>query len=84
MVNIEFELEEYVVRENDGSVLVCVRQTSSPPVEFARDVTLTFNTMPGTATGKGNLQNQFVIVLNCVCMCVYSIHNEQHQWTSLQ
>ena len=41
----------YTVQESGGSVEVCVAQTSSPPVQFARDVPLLFNTFNGMASG---------------------------------
>lgn len=43
-------MADYMVQESDGVVTVCVTQTSSPPVSFARSVDLTFNTDDDSAT----------------------------------
>ena len=51
-MDIGFERDEYVIVETVGSVMVCVQQTSFPPVIFLREVALTFNTIPDTAVGE--------------------------------
>ena len=63
-VELSFEQTEYNVQESDGSVVVCVTQTTFPPVTFSRDVTVTFDTFDGTATGM--YKRSFIIIVHVI------------------
>ena len=52
VVEIGFEMVEYTVREDVGYLMVCLVQTTVPPVTFSRDVSLVIDTVPGMATGE--------------------------------
>ena len=43
---------DYTVRESDSFVEVCVAETSTPPVQFMRNVSLMLSTSNGLATGQ--------------------------------
>ena len=52
--DLEFQPVDYTVPESAGPATVCVVQTSSPAVSFARDVSVSFTTTGNTATCECN------------------------------
>ena len=55
-MTIGFDSTEYIVSENDGSVIINVRLFSGV-LEPDCDVLVNFETAPGTATSSGNLKH---------------------------